>query len=89
LDEISGAPIDTTAVMLLIKRAERNADKRQKACHPAKRGTCQYDAAVVQYQQDTDKPENKASPLKRRYPLAQKAIGNGRGEDGLKAQDQR
>src|SRR6185436_17105808 len=78
LNEIARAPVDAAAIAFLIKRAERDADQREKAGAPAKRRARHNDVPVVQHQDDAEKPEREAEPLKAGHRLAHKAIGNRR-----------
>ena len=88
LHEIAGTPVDRVAIAPLVQRAQRNADQRHAGGKPAPARIAAH-RPIVQDQHDAGEPEQQSGPLHRRDPLAEPAVGEGRGQDRLQARDQR
>src|ERR1700730_14381080 len=83
LNEHARTPINTSAAALLINRAERDAEQSYYRRYPRERRSPTCRRLVFNDEIHASNTEEKATPLLCDDPLAEQAIGDGRGEQGL------
>ena len=81
-------PIDAAAEALLIKRADGDAEKRRHDRRPGQRRG-RAGGILPHHQIDAEEAEQQAKPLPRQHAFAEPAVGKGRGQHRLQADDQR
>ena len=89
LDQQCRPPVNAAAEALLIDRADRDAEKRDRNGGPGKRARLSSRGLVAQHQINAGKPKRQPRPLAHADALAEEAMGDGRGQERLQADDQR